>query len=285
MPACGPSFRCEDCSRFRGNDTGRYYEQRSSSRRHAQRCVHSHVRRQAPEVGRQRPALWRLGDLPPEGLAGRSEPHLCLANQQLVRADHSALRRRRQNVAPAGHAGRRADDHARRHAEGREQQVRLRHVAAERQAAHDAPVVRRHAASVGVQARLASGAVAHRSRHGLRRRGRRGHLSLDRRRQESGTSWPACAATAPGRSGRPAPAAWGCTRSSSIRRIPTACSSPSPRPARSAPTTAARRGSRSIAACARSTFPIRMPRSATACIASRCTRRGRTCCSCRSIGT
>ena len=38
-------------------------------------------------------------------------------------------------------------------------------------------------------------------------------------------------------------------------------------------------------ACVRNTFPTRMPRSATACTASRCTRRGRTCCSCRSTGT
>ena len=34
-----------------------------------------------------------------------------------------------------------------------------------------------------------------------------------------------------------------------------------------------------------STFPIPTPRSATACTASPCTRRGRACCSCRSIGT
>ena len=32
-----------------------------------------------------------------------------VANQRLVRPDHSALGRRRQNVAPAGHARRRAD--------------------------------------------------------------------------------------------------------------------------------------------------------------------------------
>jgi hypothetical protein len=47
-----------------------------------------------------------------------------------------------------------------------------------------ASVVRRHAASLGVQARLASGAVAHRSRHGLcRGRGRRA-VPLDRRRPD-----------------------------------------------------------------------------------------------------
>ena len=58
------------------------------------------------------------------------------------------------------------------------QRVRLR-----RRARHP-PVVRRHAASLGVQARLASRAVADRSRHGLRRgRGRRA-VPLDRRRAD-----------------------------------------------------------------------------------------------------
>ena len=64
-----------------------------------------------------------------------------------------------------------------------------------------------------------------------------------------------------------------------------ACSSRSPPPARSAPTMAARAGSRSTRGCARRTFPIRRPTSATACTASRCTRRARRRCSCRSTGT
>ena len=50
-------------------------------------------------------------------------------------------------------------------------------------------------------------------------------------------------------------------------------SSPSRPPARSAPTTAARPGGRSTAACGPRAFPMPMPRSATACTASRCTRR------------
>ena len=58
------------------------------------------------------------------------------------------------------------------------QQVRLR-----RRDGH-APVVRRHAASVGVQARVAPRAVADRSRHGLRRRRRRGAVPHDRRRAD-----------------------------------------------------------------------------------------------------
>ena len=46
-----------------------------------------------------------------------------------------------------------------------------------------------------------------------------------------------------------------------------------------------RPGSRSTRDCTRNTSPTRMPRSATAFTASRCTRRARTCCSCRSTGT
>ena len=164
--------------------------------------------------------------------------HLRVAVQRLVRADHPALRRRRQDVAPAGHARRRADHHARRHAQGREQQVRLRHVAPDRQAAHHAPVVRRHAAPVGVQARLAPRAVADRSGHRLRgRRGRRA-VPLDRRRQDLARAGRPARPRHGVDSGRRAPAGWACTRSCSTRAIPSASSSPSRRPARSAPTTA-----------------------------------------------
>ena len=85
--------------------------------------------------------------------------------------------------------------------------------------------------------------------------------------------------------GRRAPAECACTRSFSIQATTNECSSPSPRRARFAPTMAARRGSRSTAACIHSTSPIRPPRSATAFTASRCTARARTCCSCRSTGT
>ena len=76
------------------------------------------------------------------------------------------------------------------------------------------------------------------------------------------------------RAGSRAPAGCACTRSCSIRADPSGCSSPSRRRARSAPTTAARRGGRSTAACSPKASPTRTPRSATACTASRCTRRG-----------
>src|SRR5207244_2167517 len=72
----------------------------------------------------------------------------------------------------------------RRHAERREQQVRIRRITRDRQAAHDAPVVRRIAATVGVQTRLASRAVTNGPGHGVRRRRGRRSLPLHRRRSE-----------------------------------------------------------------------------------------------------
>src|SRR5258708_5043582 len=60
--------------------------------------------RQARKVGRKWSPLRRLGDVPPEGLAGRSESHLCIADQRLVWANHSALGWRRQDVDTAGYS-------------------------------------------------------------------------------------------------------------------------------------------------------------------------------------
>src|SRR5579871_4041468 len=56
------------------------------------RRLHSHIGRQAPEMGRQWSPFWRLGDLSYERIPRRSEPDLCVANQRLVWAGHSALR-------------------------------------------------------------------------------------------------------------------------------------------------------------------------------------------------
>src|SRR5258708_7491792 len=44
------------------------------------------------------PLFWGVGDLPCEGLAGRSETAVCVANERLVRASDSALQRRRQDA-------------------------------------------------------------------------------------------------------------------------------------------------------------------------------------------
>ena len=95
-------------------------------------------------------------------------------------------------------------------------------------------VVRRHAAPLGIQACLASRTIAHRSRHGLRRRGRRRACSARPTAARTGRSCPACARTAPARSGSRAPAGWACTRSCSIRTILSGFSSPFRPPACSA---------------------------------------------------
>ena len=167
------------------------------------------------QLGRERPALRRLGDVSPQGLAGRSEPALRVAVQRLVRAADPALRRRRQDVG----AGR--------------QQVRLR-----RRARH-APVVRRHAAPVGVQARLAPRAVADRSRHRVRRRRRRRAVPARPTAADLAGALRAARATARARvaagRGRHVPA-HDPARSRATR---SASSSPSRPRARSAPTTAA----------------------------------------------
>src|SRR6266516_3994974 len=71
----------------------------------------------------------------------------------------------------------------RRYAERREQQIRLRHFARDREAAHYAPMVRWNTASLGIQTRVAFGTVVRRSRHRLRRCGRCGAVSYHRWRQ------------------------------------------------------------------------------------------------------
>src|ERR1700676_109403 len=80
------------------------------------------LRRQAGKVGGQRTAFRGLGDVPLEGIAGRSQPDLRFADQRMVWADHPALGRRRKKLVSAGDASGR-NDRAGRPAEGREQQI------------------------------------------------------------------------------------------------------------------------------------------------------------------
>ena len=146
-------------------------------------------------------------------------------------------------------------------------------------------LVRRHPAPVGVQTRLAPGAVARRSRHRLRGgRGRRA-LPLDRRRQElAGARRPALSrlrsalaagrrrhgsAHDPPRSRPPGPHLHRHLRRRGLsqRRRRHHLAADEPRPA--------------VGVHARS----RQPKSVTACTASPCIHRGRKCCSCRSTGT
>ena len=65
---------------------------------HTQGRVRPDVGRQARAVGRQRPPLRGLGDLPPQGIARRPESAVCVAVQRLVRAGDPALQRRRQDA-------------------------------------------------------------------------------------------------------------------------------------------------------------------------------------------
>ena len=173
----------------------------------------------------------------------------------------------------------RSDDGGKTWEAGR-QQVRLR-----RRARHP-PVVRRHAASVGVQAGLASRAVADRSGHRLRRRRGRGAVPLDRRRQELAGAVRACASHGSGPHWQPG-AGGMCLHTIILdptdpQRMFIAISAAGAFRTDDGGKTwqPINRGPQ-----IRRTSPIRTPRSATACIASRCTRRGRTCSSCRSTGT
>ena len=116
-------------------------------------------------LGGRRAALRGLGELPPQGLAGGPRPGLGGAVRGLVRAADPALRRRR-----ARPGSRSATTFALR-----------------RRARHP-PVVRRHAAPVGVRPGVAPRAVAHRPRHRLRRRRGRRAVQDHRRRRRPGPS-------------------------------------------------------------------------------------------------
>ena len=79
------------------------YERSTSTGWDTQGRVHPDVGRQARKMGRQWPPLRGLGDLSPQGISRRSESAVCVAVQRLVWADHSTLRRRRQDMAPTRH--------------------------------------------------------------------------------------------------------------------------------------------------------------------------------------
>ena len=153
-------------------------------------------RTESASGGRSRPPFRGLGNLSPQGIARRPEPAVRVPVQRLVRAADPALRRRRRDLG----AGR--------------QQVRVR-----RRPRH-APVVRRHAAPLGVQAGLASRAVADRSRTRSTPGWRTPPCSARPTAAGAGRSCPGCAATARVLAGSRAPAGCACTRSSSTRAIP-----------------------------------------------------------------
>ena len=151
----------------------------------------------AQRLGGERAAFRRLGDLPPQGFAGRPEPALRLAVQRLVRADDPALRRRRRDLGT-------------------------------RSATSSATTASRARTSGTTARRIrgsssASGTWSRRSTdpgHGLRRGRGRGAVPLDRRRADLAGTARAARATAPGRSGSRAPAGCACTPSCSIPSNP-----------------------------------------------------------------
>src|SRR6202034_2406196 len=120
-------------------------EQCTGSGRHAQGRIYSVGRWQAEKLERKRPTFCGLGDVSRQGIARRSEPAVCVAIQQLGRAVDPPLGRWRQNLAPARNAARRTASAG--PAESCKQQVRLRRVCRNRQAADHPPVLRRHATS------------------------------------------------------------------------------------------------------------------------------------------
>ena len=119
-----------------------------------------------------------------------------------------------------------------------------------------APVVRRHAAPVGVQTRLAPRAVARPIRTQFTPAWRTPRCSAS---TDGGKTWHGTSGTARPRHGSALAAGRGrhvpAHDPSRSERTPSACTSPSRRRARSAPTTAARPGGRSTAGCSRELHP------------------------------
>src|SRR5439155_14391468 len=76
-------------ARSQGGETD---EQGASSSRNEEGRVHSDIGWKAQAVGRQRPPLWRLGNVSPQGIARRSESAIRVADQRLVRAGDTTLR-------------------------------------------------------------------------------------------------------------------------------------------------------------------------------------------------
>ena len=240
------------------------HERRASAGRHTEGRVRPDVGRQASEVGRERAALRRLGDLPHEGIAGRSR----IASTRRSRAAGSA--RSFSDRTTAARRGRPVG-----------QQVRLR-----RRARH-APVVRRHAAPVGIQARLAPRAVARPIPTRSTPASRTPRCSARPTAGRTGTSCPACAAHGSGPHWQPG-AGGLCLHT--ILIDPTQSRSHLHRDFRrrrvSHRRRRRRRGSRSIAGCVSQYIPD--PTAEVGhCVhrIAHASRRGPTCSSCRSTGT
>jgi len=66
------------------------------------RCIHFDIGREAREVGCERAAFWRMGDLSHEGFARGPEPVVCVADDGWFGQDDAALERRGQDVEAVG---------------------------------------------------------------------------------------------------------------------------------------------------------------------------------------
>src|SRR5665811_1807487 len=85
-----------------GHDKGAAHERGTRTGRHPKGRIHPDIERKTGRVACHWSPLRGLGDVSPQGVAGRSEPALSITMQRLVRADDAAFRRRRQVVGTSG---------------------------------------------------------------------------------------------------------------------------------------------------------------------------------------
>ena len=200
-------------------------------------------------MGRQRPPLRGLGDLPPQRFARRPQPDLRLANQRLVRPNIQRSNDGGKTWEPVGN------------------KFEYDGVPGTHQWYDGTPHPWEFKRVWHLEPSL------DRSRYGLRRRRRRRPFPHHRRRPDLAgtrrTARPRLRLPMAARRRRHGPA----HHPPRPQATPTASSSPSPPPAPSAPTTAAKPGRPSTTACAHNTSPTPTPRSATASTASPCTPR------------
>ena len=164
-------------------------------------------------------AGWEIYHL--EGFARRSQSDLCLADQRLVRPDHPALRRRRQDLAPAGNAA--GEPTTAPDGMPKGESNKFVYDTSPKPASRSPRTSGTTARSIPGSS-SASGTWSRRSPIPTRFTPalKTPPSSARPTAARTGTNWPACAATAPAPSGSRARAACACTRSSSIPSNPEA---------------------------------------------------------------
>src|ERR1700677_793778 len=78
------------------------HEQGTSAGGDEEGCVCAELRWRAQRLGSERAVFCRMGNVPREGIAGGSEPDLCVAVERVVWAGSAAVGRRRKNVGSGG---------------------------------------------------------------------------------------------------------------------------------------------------------------------------------------